>query len=221
MISGKAIALSLLFPLASHAAPEAGACSGADCPTAAVVSLVESLKRPLPATTPYTEVRFVQMLQAPLVLRGQLDYASDAELGKKVTSPYVENTTIQNGQVRIERPGKPAKRFSLKRAPALAGFLESFSATLAGDAQRLARSYQLSHSSDAAHWQLQLKPRDAALAKQVGRVLISGEGNTPLCFEVEETGGDTSLLLVDKLASQTLPDPPQRDALQQLCRGRP
>lgn len=220
MISGKAIALSLLFPLASHAAPEAGDCAK-DCPAPALVSLIESLKRPLPAHTAYTEVRFVQMLEAPLVLRGELEYTSSTELGKKVTSPYVENTTIENGQVRIERPGKPAKRFSLKRAPALAGFLESFSATLAGDAQRLARSYLLGHSGDAARWQLTLKPRDPALAKQVSQVLISGERNMPLCFEVEEAGGDTSLLLVDKLAGQTLADPPQRAALQQLCRGRP
>ena len=213
--------MSLLFPLASHAAPEAPACGGKDCPAPAIVTLVESLKRPLPAHTAYTEVRFVQMLEAPLVLRGELEYRSSAELGKKVTSPYVESTVIENGQVRLERPGKPAKRFSLKRAPALAGLLESFSATLAGDAQRLARSYELSHSGDAAHWQLSLKPRDPALAKQVSQVLISGEANTPLCFEVEEAGGDASLLLVDKLAGHALADPPQRTALQQLCRGRP
>lgn len=208
------------MPLASRAAPEAAACSK-DCPSAETVARIERLKRPLPAATGYTEVRFVQMLDAPLILRGDLTYSSANELGKRVASPYEETTTIANGQVEIARPGKPAKRFSLKRAPALAGFLESFSATLAGDAQRLARSYVLESEGDDAHWQLRLTPRDASLAKHVKRVVIDGHAAAPRCFEIEETGGDSSLLLVDTLADTPLPATPQREALQQLCRRAP
>lgn len=207
------------MPLASHAAPDT-ACTS-DCPSAQTTQRIERLKRPLPATTAYTEVRFVQMLDAPLVLRGELNYTSANELGKRVVTPYDETTTIANGQVSITRPGKPAKRFSLKRAPALAGFLESFSATLAGDAPRLARSYVLTSDGDDARWQLQLVPRDPALAKHVKRVLVHGHANTPSCFEIEETGGDSSILLVDALGTATLPDPPRRDAVQQLCQRAP
>ena len=163
----------------------------------------------------------VEILAAPLVLRGELDYSSANVLGKRVTAPYQETTTIAAGQVQIARPGKPTKRFSLKRAPALAGFLESFSATLDGDAARLARSYHLSSESQGDQWQLQLLPRDAALAKHVKQVRISGHATTPLCFEVEESSGDSSILLVDRLATATLPEPPKRDALQQLCRRAP
>jgi hypothetical protein len=230
MISGKAIALSLLLPLASHAAPdqaaskraasEPAACSK-DCASAQTVRLIERLKRPLPATTGYTEVRFVQMLDAPLKLHGDLTYTSANELGKRVVSPYAETTTIANGQVEIARTGKPARRFSLKRAPALAGFLESFSATLDGDAKRLERSYVLSSNGNDQRWQLQLVPRDAALSKHVERVVISGQDTTPLCFEVEEAGGDSSVLLVDKLADAPLDGVPQRAQLQQLCQGAP
>jgi hypothetical protein len=228
MISGKAIALSLLLPLASHAAPdqaasrqaapEPAACSK-DCASAETVRLIERLKRPLPATTGYIEVRFVQMLDAPLQLRGDLNYKGANELGKRVVSPYEETTTIANGQVEITRTGKPAKRFSLKRAPALAGFLESFSATLDGDAKRLERSYVLSSEGTDQRWQLQLVPRDAALSRHVTRVLISGRDTTPLCFEVEEAGGDSSVLLVDKLAVAPLDGVPQRAQLQRLCQG--
>lgn len=226
MISGKAIALSLLssillLPTASHAAPEASACSGKDCPTADVVQLVEKLKRPLPATTEYTEVRYVQMLGEPLKLRGDLEYKGASELGKRVVWPYEETTTIANGQVQIQRPGKPAKKFSLKRAPALAGFLESFTATLSGDAQRLAKSYTLHSETSGRHWQLQLVPRDPALARHIARVLISGRDTTPLCFEVEETGGDASVLLVADLAGAPLGGAPQREELQQLCAHAP
>jgi len=196
------------------------ACSK-DCPSTETIARVETLKRPLPAATGYTEVRFVQMLDAPLVLRGDLTYSSANELGKRVASPYEETTTIANGQVEIARPGKPAKRFSLKRAPALAGFLESFSATLAGDAPRLARSYVIESSGDDRHWQLQLVPRDAALAKHVKRVVIDGSAAAPHCFEVEETGGDSSILLVDALAAKPIDGTPRRDALQQLCRSTP
>ncbi len=213
------------MPLASQAAPEhaaskAAACSK-DCASEQTVRLIERLGRPLPATTAYTEVRFVQMLDAPLKLRGELTYTSKNELGKRVVFPYEENTTIAGGQVEITRAGKPAKRFSLKRAPALAGFLESFSATLEGDATRLERSYVLSSEGNDKRWQLQLVPREAALSKHVKRVLISGQDSTPLCFEVEEAGGDSSILLVDKLAAAPLDGVPQRTQLQQLCQGAP
>ncbi len=220
--------MSLLLPLASQAATEQAASRQAtpaacskDCASAQTLHLIERLKRPLPATTRYTEVRFVEMLDAPLTLRGDLTYASANELGKRVTSPYEETTTIANGQVEIARKGKPAKRFSLKRAPALAGFLESFSATLDGDAKRLERSYVLTSEGDDKRWQLQLVPREAALAKHVKRVLVSGQDTTPLCFDVEETGGDNSVLLVDRLADAALDAVPQRAALQQLCQGTP
>lgn len=213
--------MSLLFPLASHAAPEAAACSGKDRPDAAVAALVQTLRRPLPATTQYTEVRYVQLLGEPLKLRGDLEYKGAMDLGKRVTWPYEETTTIANGQVQIQRPGKPAKKFSLKRAPALAGFLESFTATLSGDAQRLAKSYTLSSQRNGSQWQLQLVPRDAALAKHVSRVLISGRDTTPLCFEVEETGGDASVMLVADLADAPLAAAPARSELQQLCAKAP
>lgn len=211
--------------MANHAAPEhaasrTAACS-TDCTSAQTVRLIERLKRPLPATTRYTEVRFVQMLDAPLKLRGELTYTSGNELGKHVVSPYEETTTIANGQVEITRTGKPAKHFSLKRAPALAGFLESFSATLEGDAKRLEHSYVLSSEGNDEHWQLQLVPREAALSRHVKRVLISGQDTTPLCFEVEEAGGDSSVLLVDRLADTPLDGVPQRTQLQQLCQGAP
>lgn len=183
--------------------------------------LIERLKRPLPAATGYTEVRFVQMLDAPLKLRGELTYTSENELGKRVVSPYEENTIIADGTVEITRAGKPARHFSLKRAPALAGFLESFSATLDGDAQRLERSYVLSSDGNDKRWQLQLVPREMALSRHVKRVLISGQDTTPLCFEVEETGGDSSVLLVDRLADTPLDGVPQRAQLQQLCQGAP
>lgn len=222
--------MSLLLPLASQAAPDRATSDRAtsatvacvkDCANAQTVHLIERLKRPLPATTAYIEVRFVQMLDAPLTLRGELSYTSENELGKRVVFPYEETTTIANGQVEITRTGKPARRFSLKRAPALAGFLESFSATLDGDAKRLERSYVLSSDGNDQRWQLQLVPRAAALSKHVKRVLISGQENTPLCFEVEEAGGDSSILLVDKLADTPLDGVPQRTQLQQLCQGAP
>lgn len=209
------------MPLASQAAPDAATCSGEGCPDAATQQLVTGLQRPLPARTDYAEVRYVEMLEAPLVLRGELEYRSADTLAKRVSAPYEETTTISAGQVQIQRPGKPAKRFSLKRAPALAGLLESFSATLDGDAARLARHYRMQAERQGERWQLVLLPRDAALAKQVREVRISGQGSTPLCFEIAESSGDGSILLVDRLAATALPDPPAREALQQLCRQAP
>ncbi|UXI68706.1 LolA-related protein [Tahibacter amnicola] len=215
MISGIAIALTcLLPPTASLAAPESAA-----PPDPA--ALVARLRRDAPALTPYREIRFVQMLDAPLLLAGELAYDADGTLVKRVTAPYSETTRIAGSQVTIERKGKPRRSFSLKRAPALAGFLESFGATLAGDAARLARSYTLASTGNATRWQLDLAPRDAALSKHVTRVRIDGSGDTPRCFRVEEAGGDSSFLLVDTLAAHALAETPTPAALDQLCRTSP
>ncbi|MEO8671420.1 MAG: LolA-related protein [Tahibacter sp.] len=180
-----------------------------------------SLKRGAPATTAYTEIRFVNLLDTPLRLSGTLEFTADGSLRKQVQTPYAETTSIAGGQVTIERRGKPARRFALKRAPELAGFLESFIAVLSGDAPRLQQSYTLQSSGDARSWQLRLTPKDRALAKHVANVEIDGRANEPRCFRIQEADGDLSVLLVDALAAAKLIEPITREALVTLCRAAP
>ncbi len=196
-----------------------GSAIGATSPDPA--ALIARLARPAPASTAFTEVRFVAMLKAPLRLRGTLTYAADGALVRQVESPYRETSTIAAGEVRILRAGRAERRVPLERAPALHGFLESFAALLTGDAVRAARGYALSASGDAAAWRLELIPNDPALARQVRRITVDGREAAIRCFSVEETGGDASVMLVEALAGTTLPAAPTRAALDALCRATP
>lgn len=180
---------------------------------------IVSLRRNAPSTTAYTEIRFVDLLAKPLVLRGTLALETGGALIKHVESPNRETTTIADGKVVIERTGKPKRMFSLQRAPELAGFLESFGALLAGDAERLSRTYDVTAIGNDHAWRLVLTPRSAKLARHLRSVEIEGRGTSPHCFFVEETAGDASVLLVDALAAAPLPETPTRAALNTLCRN--
>ncbi|MFC4820129.1 LolA-related protein [Dokdonella ginsengisoli] len=200
-------------PLPSRAAPpEAG-------PDAAAI--VAGLKRETPARTAYTEVRYSGMLDRPLILRGELEYLGAGRLGKRVEQPYREQTTIADGSATIRRGEREPRTFALGQAPELEGFLRGFTALLGGDAQTLQHDFTLTASGSAANWQLQLKPRDARLARRVRAIEVDGANGTPRCFRTHEGDGDLAILLVDTLAATKLTTRPAKSELDLLCRGAP
>ena len=196
-----------MLPTASLAAPDAA-------------TIIAGLKRGGGATTAYTEVRFVDMLDAPMILTGELQYLADGGLVKRVAKPYRETTTVgAGGEVTVEREGRETKTFTLKRAAALGAFLESFAGVLGGDAARLAQSYTVAIAGDESHWSLKLMPRDKSLSRHVSRIEIDGETRTPLCFRVQEANGDSSVLLVERLARARLSANPTKNELDQMCKN--
>jgi hypothetical protein len=181
--------------------------------------LVASLKRAAPSRTAYTEIRFSGLLDRPLILHGELEYLGPAELGKRVNTPYREQTTIANGEATVRRGERAPRTFSLSQAPELEGFLRGFAALLGGDAPALARDFELAVSGAAANWQLTLKPRDSRLARRISAIEVDGANRTPRCFRTRDVDGDVSILLVDTLAATQLPTRPSQPQIDALCRG--
>lgn len=200
---------TLVATTSSFAAP---AEAGPDATT-----LVASLRRDVPARTPYTEVRFSGLLERPLILRGELEYLGPGRLGKRVDTPYREQTRVEDGEASVQRGDRPVRTFALGQAPELEGFLRGFAALLGGDAATLMADFSLSASGDTQAWQLVLKPRDARLARRVGEIRVDGSGHTPLCFVTREGDGDVAVLLVDRLASAKLPARPSQPQLEAIC----
>ncbi len=182
-------------------------------------TLVASLKRAAPSRTAYTEIRFSGMLDRPLILRGELEYLGPAQLGKRVDTPYREQTTVANGEASVRRDDRAARTFSLSQAPELEGFLRGFAALLGGDAATLSRDFELVARGDAANWQLTLKPRDTRLARRIRAIEVDGAATAPRCFRTSEADGDISVLLVDTLATSVLPIRPAQSQIDALCRG--
>ena len=184
-------------------------------------ALVARLKRPVPAATAYTEVRFVHQLTRPLLLRGELQYNGPGELGKRVDAPFHEATAITGDRVTVTRAGRAPEQFELGRAPELETLMGGFSALLGGDAATLATLYTMSLVDNAANWTLTLVPRDATLAGQLRDFVIDGADAEPRCFTLRQRNGDTSVMLLGALAAAKLPQPPTAAALAAICRAAP
>ena len=182
-------------------------------------ALVTSLARAAPARTRYAEVRFSGLFDRPLVLHGELEYLGSDKLGKRVDSPYHEQTTIADGKAVVQRGSGAPRVFPLGQAPELEGFLRGFTALLGGDAAALARDFDLAVQGTEAHWRLLLKPRDSRLARRMDVIEVDGTGAAPHCFRSHETDDDVSVMLVDTLAATTLPTRPSRAWIDALCRG--
>lgn len=218
MTSGKTrlLLLSLLLPMwaSAWASEPAPASSSA-------AQIIAQLGQPAPAHTEFAEARFLQVLQRPLVVSGQLSWLGGDQLQRRVDRPHQETATIVDGEVTQQREGKRPRHFSLKRAPQLQVLLDSFVALLSGDASRLQQSFEIAHSGDASGvWTLTLVPRDTRVAKTVSRIRIDGYAHESRCMHMQEADGDLAVDLLGPLATQ-MPAEPTREALQALCQGAP
>ncbi len=50
-------------------------------------------------------------------------------------------------------------------------------------------------------------------------MIVDGRDSDTRCFGLHETDGDSSVMLLGKLAAATLADPPTPAELESLCRG--
>ncbi|MBS0571028.1 MAG: outer membrane lipoprotein carrier protein LolA [Proteobacteria bacterium] len=181
------------------------------------VALIARLKRPVPAATAYTEVRFLHQLTRPLILRGELDYGGADKLGKRVDAPYRETTTISGDAVTVTRADRAPRQFDLDRAPELKALMGGFSALLGGDAAALAELYTITHVDKGHAWALTLTPHATAPSTRLRAFVVDGTGNEPRCFTLQQTNGDTSVMLLGALAAAQLPQPPTAAALAAMC----
>ncbi|WP_189339748.1 LolA-related protein [Rhodanobacter denitrificans] len=219
MISGKThpLLVSLLLSLL----PWASTSASEPAPAASASALVAALGQPAPAHTAFAEARFLQVLDRPLVVSGELSWLGGDRLQRRVEHPQQETATIADGEVTQQRDGRSPRHFSLKRAPQLQVLLDSFVALLSGDAARLQQAFEIRQSGDAGGaWTLTLVPRDARVAKTVASIRIDGYAKASRCMHLQEADGDLAVDLLGPLAAR-MPAAPTREALEALCQGAP
>ena len=180
--------------------------------------ILARLARPAPMRTAFVELRGSRLLKKPLRLQGEYRRPQDDTLVRAVTAPYAETTTIRAGEVAIARGDKPPRRFSLSRAPELAGLQASFGALLAGDRVALERTYRLDADGTRARWTLTLSPREAALAARLQSITLYGRGAELRCIETQPAGGDAQRTLLAG-AAEAARTVTATGALATLCYG--
>lgn len=199
MISGRrtdlawllaALALTLALALAN--APAAGA----DTPTATtepvadvVRRIVAGIETPRDTPIPFVEQRTSRLLDEPLTLDGEIWFAGDGTLSKRIGAPFDEQITISARRIELRRDGK-FRRLSINRRPDIKAFYAGMQALLAGDVTALYGVFDVAASADADRWQLDLTPRDDQLNRFVARLVISGSGSRVRIVRTEQPGGD-------------------------------
>jgi hypothetical protein len=146
----------------------------------------------------FEETRHIAALTAPVIRRGTLRYVRPAELEMVVQTPVPERVRVAGATLTIEgRNG--VREVRLSDMPAIAGWVESVRATLAGDAPALARHFTVRATGDISRWQLDLTPLSTELAAFVTRVTISGSNAQIGRIDVIEASGDRSEMVVSPL----------------------
>jgi len=181
-------------------------------------AILRALARPVPATTPFVEVRDSPMLKAPLRLSGEYRRPDADTLVREVRTPYVETTTIRGGEATVARAGKPERRFALSRAPELAALQTSFGALLSGDAEALRRHYTLDAQGTRERWTLRLAPRDPKLAARLSGIVLHGHDAELRCIETTPVKGDAQRTLMASAAEAATRAGDAAD-FAALCRG--
>ena len=209
------LSLALLCAAPACAAAPQAADPGEKIDSAWVLRI---LARPAPMRTGFVELRDSPLLKSPLRLSGEYQRPDDDTLVRQVRTPYVETTTIHDGEATIVRAGKAPRTFSLARIPELAGLQASFGALLSGDRALLEQHYSIDAEGTRRQWTMTLKPRHAPLADKVRDIRMYGRGIEMRCIETRPVKGETQRTLLAGAARDAggVTDPA---VLTALCRG--
>lgn len=180
--------------------------------------ILRQLERPVPAATPFVELRESELLDAPLRIVGEYRRPDEATLVREVRSPYAETTTLADGRATIEREGRAPRSFSLSRAPELAGLQASFGALLAGDHEALEAAYAIGAYGGEDGWTMTMAPRDRALARRVKSISLFGAGDELRCIETLTADDEVQRTLLGS-AAEAAEGADAGDGFLALCRA--
>lgn len=189
-------------------------------PTTAKVDagwILQALAQPAPMQTDFVELRGSPLLKKPLRIEGQYQRPDAATLVRDVRSPYLETTTLRQGQASIARPGKPPRTFALSRVPELAQLQASFGALLSGDRTQLEKQYRLAPQGTREEWTLVLTPLDAKLKGTLRDITLHGRDDELRCIETRPAKGDLQRTLLGT-AAKSATGAQTSEALANLCR---
>ena len=148
----------------------------------------------------FIEKKSIALLAQPVESSGELLYSAPDHLERRTLKPKPESMTVDAGTLVIER-GRQKHQLQLQDYPELAAFIDSIRGTLAGDRGALERNYRLSLDGTAERWTLQLLPTQEKMQAVVRRIRIAGVRDAVRSIEITQADGDSSLMLIEKLAT--------------------
>lgn len=184
-----AVLLSLPFPAVAQAVAP-----GATGDLLARV-LAEVARQPLKAA-PFIERRSSALTASPLESRGTLSYEPSGSVEKRTLKPIQERMTVGLDAITIQGAQGAAQTIRFEAQPAMAAYVHGLRAVLAGDAGPLRQHFDTQLTGSFDHWEIRLKPRDAAVRRGIAQIVVRGERGQVQVVETTETGGDVNELTI-------------------------
>ncbi len=144
----------------------------------------------------FTERKYLKVLKAPLQSSGTLIYTAPDKLEKRTLKPRPEAMVIDGETLTVETVDGKRHTLKLRDYPVLWAFVESIRATLGGDIATLERFYKVELEGVPARWQLYLAPRERSMSRVISQIRIGGTAARIELIEVQEAGGDRSVMKV-------------------------
>jgi outer membrane lipoprotein-sorting protein len=147
----------------------------------------------------FTERKTMQVLTAPILASGTLTYTAPDRMQKTTLSPAAERFVLDREDVSITGgPNNQTEKYSLAKAPQIAGLIEGIRATLAGDRATLEKYYVVQLTGMNSAWRLNLLPRSAGSAHFVRLISILGSQDRISEIDTESPNGDHSEMTISE-----------------------
>ncbi len=141
----------------------------------------------------FTQTRQMAALKRPLVTRGQLVYSRRDGVLWQIEQPVKTSYVLGEDRI-VEISGDGVRRERAARdVPGLAQVGRVFRAMLGANTVALREYFDASARGDLTHWEIDLKPRQAALSQFMAGMHLAG-GHFVESIRMEETGGDSTLI---------------------------
>ena len=162
--------------------------------------LMQRLAQVKSARVTFVERKHLRILSAPLESSGTLAYTAPGYLEKHTLAPKPESLVLDKDTLTFEDKTRNRRRtLRLQDYPVLWVFVEGLRSTLAGDLQTLNRLYHVGLEGGESDWRLTLDPREPGIQRMVNRIRIAGSRSAVRSIEIEESGGDRSVMTLAEM----------------------
>jgi hypothetical protein len=155
----------------------------------------------------FEQKKTVAGFKKPLVSKGDFLLARGQGVLWNTRTPFASTLTLTRKSLSAEQgPGGAAYHLDSAKEPALAAMNELLFALLAGDVASLRQRFKVEGTLvGATGWRLELTPTDAGLARIFKSIHLEGDEYVRQ-VRMEETRGDSSVILFGQLARTPPPD---------------
>jgi hypothetical protein len=188
-----------LAALLALPAPPASAAEAAPAPATSVEQLISRLRAMPGFSAAFEEEKQIALLALPLRARGSVHFIPPDRLLRRVTEPEPSLLELDADRL-VYTDAESSESLDLGANAMARVFAHTFTDVLAGDLERLRRTYEIEFRPEQAGpptpetaWQLELVPSDPALARAIERISLRGHGLLLIDLLVREASGDSTL----------------------------